>query len=89
VTVECAEDCYRHLSQTTSRYGPYAAIYDLSAAKDTTIPTEIVTRISPRGRGTPRLPCTRWNEKAGVYGMRYAPGYVTCGGKETGHEEAQ
>jgi hypothetical protein len=28
-------------------------------------------------------------EKAGVYGMRYAPSYATCGGKETGHEEAQ
>src|SRR5215470_153132 len=26
---------------------------------------------------------TRWNEKAGVDRMRYAPGYATCGAKET------
>jgi hypothetical protein len=30
----------------------------------------------------------RWNEKAGVDGMRYAPGYATCGAKETSHEKA-
>jgi len=29
----------------------------------------------------------RWNEKAGAHGMRYAPGYATCGPKETNHEE--
>ena len=30
----------------------------------------------------------RWNEKAGVDGMRYAAGHATCGAKETSHEEA-
>jgi len=30
----------------------------------------------------------RWNEKAAAHGMRYAPGYATCGAKETDHEEA-
>ena len=30
----------------------------------------------------------RWNEKAGVDRMRYAPGYATCGAKETSYEKA-
>ena len=33
VTLELAEDIYRHLSEAASSGGPYAAIYDLSAAK--------------------------------------------------------
>jgi hypothetical protein len=30
----------------------------------------------------------RWNEKAGLRGMRYAPDYVLAVQKETDHEEA-
>jgi hypothetical protein len=42
VTLEMAEEIYRHLLEATSRGGPYAAIYDLSSAKQTTIPTNTV-----------------------------------------------
>jgi hypothetical protein len=42
VTLELAEDIYRHLSEAASSGGPYAAIFDLSAAKRTTIPTDTV-----------------------------------------------
>ena len=48
VSLECAEDVYRHLSQVASRGGPYAAIYDLSMAKGTTIPTEMVRSFARR-----------------------------------------
>ena len=48
VSLECAEDCYRHLSQVAYRGGPYAAIYDLSMAKGTTIPTEMVRNFARR-----------------------------------------
>ena len=42
VTLELAEDIYRHLSEVASSGGPYAAIFDFSAAKRTTIPTDMV-----------------------------------------------
>ena len=43
VTLECAQDVHKHLSELASRGGgPYAAIYDLSRAKGTTIPTDMV-----------------------------------------------
>jgi hypothetical protein len=42
VTQEMAEDMYRHLVEVTSEGGPYAAIFDLSATKHTTIPTNAV-----------------------------------------------
>ena len=48
VSLECAEDCYRHLSQVAYSGGPYAAIYDLSMAKGTTIPTEMVRNFARR-----------------------------------------
>lgn len=48
VTLELAEDIYRHLSAVTSRIGPYAAIYDLSAAKHTTIPVNTVRYFARR-----------------------------------------
>lgn len=51
VTPEMAEDIYRHLVELTSKGGPYAAIYDLSATKDTTISTDAV-----RGFGRYRPP---------------------------------
>lgn len=42
VTQEMAEGIYRHLLEVTSEGGPYAAIFDLSATKHTTIPTDAV-----------------------------------------------
>jgi hypothetical protein len=51
-----AEDCYRRLSAVTSTGGPYAAIYDLSATKNTTIPTDMVTLFALR---TPSIPMGR------------------------------
>jgi hypothetical protein len=42
MTMEIAEDIYRHLVEVTSKGGPYAAIFDLSATKYTTISTEAV-----------------------------------------------
>jgi len=46
VSLECAEDVYKHLSQL--RGGPYAAIYDLTMAKHTTIPTHVVRAFAKR-----------------------------------------
>ena len=42
MTMELAEDIYRHLLEVTSKGGPYAAIFDLSATKHTTISTDAV-----------------------------------------------
>jgi hypothetical protein len=42
VTPEMAEDIYRNLLEITSKGGPYAAIFDLTATKHTTIPTDFV-----------------------------------------------
>ena len=53
VTLELAEEIYRHLSEATSRGGPYAAIYDLSATKHTTIPTELVRSFARRPPSVP------------------------------------
>jgi hypothetical protein len=56
VTFELAEEIYRHLSEATSSGGPYAAIYDLSATKQTSMPT-----VSVRGfaRRKPSIPMGR------------------------------
>jgi hypothetical protein len=32
VSLECAEDCYKHLSQLASRRGPYVLLFRLSRA---------------------------------------------------------
>ena len=53
VTLELAEDIYRHLLEAASRGGPYAAIYDLSAAKHTTIPTDLVRAFARRRPSVP------------------------------------
>lgn len=54
VSLECAEDVYKHLSPLHG--GPYAAIYDLSGAKHTTIPTHVVRAFAKR---RPPLPTER------------------------------
>ena len=53
VTIELAEEIYRHLSEATSQGGPYAAIYDLSAAKKTTLPTELIRSFARRPPSVP------------------------------------
>src|SRR5215469_12868696 len=64
MTLECAEDCYQRLSQFTSRGGPYAAIYDLSATKDTTIATEMVRSFAHR---RPSIPTGRTHVVVGKF----------------------
>ena len=54
--MELAEEIYQHLSEATSRGGPYAAIYDLSAAKHMTIPTNTVRSLGCR---LPSIPTGR------------------------------
>jgi hypothetical protein len=54
VTLELAEEIYRHLSETASSGGPYAAIFDLSAAKHTTILTDTVRDLARRRPSVPR-----------------------------------
>jgi hypothetical protein len=53
LSLKCAEDCYRHLSVVTSSGGPYAAIYDLSMARTTSIPTETIRDIAGRRPSIP------------------------------------
>jgi hypothetical protein len=53
MTLELAEEIYRHLSEATSSGGPYAAIYDLSAAKHTNIPTNTVWSFALRQPSIP------------------------------------
>jgi len=70
MTLECAEDCYQRLSRFTSRGGPYAAIYDLSATKDTTMATEMVRSFARR---RPSIPTGRPHVVVGkfpaIYGL--------------------
>jgi len=54
VGLECAEDVYKHLSRVASRGGPNAAIYDLSMAKSTTIPTERIRAFALRKHPIPK-----------------------------------
>jgi hypothetical protein len=53
VTLELADEIYRHLSEATSSGGPYAAIYDLSATKHTTMPTRTVRSFARRQPSIP------------------------------------
>ena len=70
LTLELAEEVYQHLSDVTSRGGPYAAIYDLSAAKRTTIPTDMVRGFARR---RPSIPVGRTRVVVGkepvIYGL--------------------
>ena len=56
MTLELAEEIYRHLSEATSSGGPYAAIYDLSATKQTSMPT---IQVRGFGRRKPSIPMGR------------------------------
>ena len=53
ITLELAEEVYQHLSEVTARGGPYAAIYDLSAAKHMTIPSNTVRSLGCRRPSIP------------------------------------
>jgi hypothetical protein len=84
VSLECAEDVHRHLSQVASSGGPYVAIYDLSMAKGTTIPTEVVRTFAHR---RPPLPMGRKHVVVGAFPVIYglARLFQMCGesvGKE-------
>ena len=54
MTLEYAEQCYRHLRLLTASGGPYAAIYDLSIAKGATIPTELIRSFVSRRPAVPK-----------------------------------
>jgi hypothetical protein len=56
MTMELAEEIYRHLSEATSTGGPYAAIYDLSATKQTSMPT---VQVRGFARRKPSIPMGR------------------------------
>ena len=70
VSLECAEACYKFLSQISSSAGPYAAIYDLSVATDTTISTQMVRNFASR---PPSIPIGRPQVVVGkapvIYGL--------------------
>jgi hypothetical protein len=68
VTLELAEDIYRHLSEAASSGGPYAAIFDFSAAKRTTIPTDTVRDFARR---RPSVPAGRKQVVVGKEGHMY------------------
>ena len=53
VTLELAEHCYQCLSVATSCGGPYVGIYDLSLAKDTTLPTYMARSFARRSPSIP------------------------------------
>jgi hypothetical protein len=53
VTLELAEDIYRHLSEVTSRGGPYAASFDLSGVKRSTISAEAIRSFALRAPAVP------------------------------------
>jgi hypothetical protein len=78
VTFELAEEIYRHLSEATSSGGPYAAIYDLSAAKKTTMPTNAVRSFARR---RPSIPMGRKHvvvgKEAHIFGL--ARVFQMCG----------
>ena len=63
VTLEMAEEIYRHLSEATSTGGPYAAIFDFSATKRTSIKTDVVRGF---GRRLPAIPKGRMQVVVGT-----------------------
>ena len=67
VTREVAEEIYRHLLEVTSEGGPYAAIFDLSATKKTSISTNAV-----RSFGRHRSPSVPMGRKQVVVGTEPA-----------------
>jgi hypothetical protein len=84
MTLEMAEEIHTALAYLSSRGGPYSAIFDLSAVKDTTIPVEVVRGY---GRCESSVPTGRKHVVVGaapaIFGL--APLFQMCGeavGKE-------
>jgi hypothetical protein len=70
VTLEFAEDCYLRLSRIASSGGPYAAIYDLSRAMDTTISTDMVRSFARRPPSIPPgRPQVLVGKQPSIYGL--------------------
>ena len=53
VTLELAEDIYIRLARITSRGGPYAAIFDLSGVRRSTIPADAIRSFALRAPAVP------------------------------------
>jgi len=53
VSLELAEDIYIRLARITSRGGPYAAIFDLSGVRRSTIPAEAIRDFAFRAPAVP------------------------------------
>lgn len=70
MTPEIAEEIYLCLSRLGSDGGPYAAIYDLSGVRSTTLPTDMVRKYARR---TPAIPEGRTHVVVGtepsIYGL--------------------
>ena len=84
VSLACVETCYRQLRQVTSSGGPYAAIFDLTRARNTSIPTDLVRGFARR---KPSIPTGRRHVVVGQFPMVYglARLFQMCGesvGKE-------
>ena len=84
VTLELAEEIYRHLSMAASIGGPYAAIFDFSAAKHTTIPTDTVRDLARR---RPSIPTGRKQVVVGKEGHMYGLARLfQISGEDVGNE---
>jgi hypothetical protein len=46
MTLECAKEIHARLTALSANGGPYAAIFDLSLVKSTTIPTDVVRTLA-------------------------------------------
>jgi hypothetical protein len=53
MTLECAQEIHKRLSEISASGGPYAAIYDLSLVKGTTIPTDMVRGLAKSKTSVP------------------------------------
>ena len=70
VTLELAEEIYTRLMRLSSSGGPYAAIYDLSATKHTTIPAEMVRGYARRNPSVPMgRPHVVVGEEPAIFGL--------------------
>lgn len=78
VTLELAEDIYRHLSEVPSQGGPYAAIFDLSGVRRSTIPAETISSFALRAPAVPEgEPAWRWLKS---HRLRISPYVSTISG---------
>jgi hypothetical protein len=70
VTPQLAEDIYTRLQVISSKGGPYAAVYDMSAVKDTTIPTEMIRSYARRPPSVPMgKPHVVVGKEPAIYGL--------------------